>query len=130
MALTITPQISGQVADGTLSYCFLMEPLKVHITDSDAATSIIYADITRIATDTGVEELVKADYIMRDVSSLGGVVIDLTKVMKQLHDFDTLKFGSISNIVAGWDSVVSKYIYKFEFCSDQALTIKTTILKM
>jgi len=130
MALTITPQISGQVADGTLSYCFLMEPLKVHITDSDANTSIIYADITRIATDTGVEELVKADYIMRDVSSLGGVVIDLTKVMKQLHDFDTLKFGSISNIVAGWDSVVSKYIYKFEFRSDQAPTVKTTILKL
>ena len=34
MALTITPQISGQQANGTLSYCFLNEPLKVHIDDS------------------------------------------------------------------------------------------------
>ena len=130
MSLAITPQITGQQANSTLSYCFIHEPLKVHITDSDAQTTIVYADVTRIATDTGVEELVKAEYIMRDVSSLGSVVIDLTKVMKQLHDFDTIKVGSVSDIVSGWDSVVSKYIYKFEFCSDQAPTVKTEILKL
>jgi len=130
MSLQITPQISGQQADSTLSYCFLMEPLKVHITDTDANTSIIYANVTRIATDTGVEETIKENYIMRDVSSLGGVVIDLNQVIKQLHDFDTIKFGSVADLVAGWESVISKYIYKFEFCSDQAPTVKTEILKL
>ena len=130
MSLTITPQISGQVASATLSYNFLQEPLKVHIIDSDSATAIIYADIIRINTETGVSETSEVKYIMRDVTSLGGVIVDLSKVMKQMHDYDTYKYGSISDIVSGWESVVSKFIYKFEFYSDQDEATKTTILKL
>lgn len=130
MSLQITPQISGQVASSTISYSFLQEPLKVYITDSDADTRIIYADVTKINTDDGVVVSTDVSYIYRDVSSNGSIVIDLSKVMGQMHDYNTLKFGSVSDISNGWDSVVSKYIYKFEFYSDVSPSIKTTIQKL
>ncbi len=129
MSLTISTQITGQVASSTLSYSFLQEPLKVHITDSDSTVSIIYADITRINTETGVQDGFDSKYIYRDVSSLGGVIVDLSKVMRQMHDYDVYKFGSVSDIISGWDSVISKYIYKFEFYTNKS-TAKTTILKL
>lgn len=130
MSLQITPQISGQQANSTLSYSFLQEPLKVHITDSDADVSVIYADVTRLSTEDGSVYTFSSKYIHRDVSSLGSVVVDLSKVMRQLHDYDTYKFANVSDIVNGWDSVVSKYIYKFEFYTDEDSTNKVEVLKL
>ena len=129
MAITITPQITGQVASSTLTYSYLQEPLKVYITDTNVDTRVVYADIFKIDTQTGVVVSIETKYIYRDVSSLGGVVIDLSKVMNQMHDYDTYKYGSVSDIVGGWQSVVSKYIYKFEFYTDQS-PIKVEVLKL
>ena len=130
MSLQITPQISGQQANSTLSYSFLQEPLKVHITDSDADVTTIYGDVTRLSTEDGSVESTNAIYIHRDVASLGSIVIDLSMVMRQMHDYDTYKFSSVSDIANGWDSVVSKYIYKFEFCTNKDLTTKVEVLKL
>lgn len=130
MALTITPQISGQQANGTLSYCFLNEPLKVHTEDSDASVNEIYADVTQILTSTGVAEATKVKYVVRDIAPTGGIVIDLMKVVKQLHDFDVYQFSDSTSLwFYGKDSVLSKYIYKFEFYTNTSAT-KTTILKL
>ena len=129
MALSISRQVNGQTASSTLTYCYLAEPLKVYITDSDADTRIIYADVTKIGTDDGVVVSTDVAYIYRDVSSNGGVVIDLTKVMGQMHDYDTLRYANVNDIVNGWESVVSKYIYKFEFYTDQS-TVKTEVKKL
>jgi len=130
MSLTITPQISGQQANSTLSYSFLQEPLKVNITDSDADVNTIYADVTRISTEDGSVFDTQAIYIHRDVTSLGSVAIDLSMVMRQLHNYDTYKFSSVLDIVNGWDSVVSKYIYKFEFYTNEDSTNKVEVLKL
>tara|TARA_R100000541_G_scaffold58400_1_gene69591 strand:- start:3683 stop:4720 length:1038 start_codon:yes stop_codon:yes gene_type:complete len=130
MSLQITPQISGQQANSTLSYSFLQEPLKVHITDSDADVTTIYGDVTRLSTEDGSVELVNSTYIHRDVASLGSVVMDLSMVMRQMHDYDTYKFASVSDIINGWDSVVSKYIYKFEFYTNEDSTNKVEVLKL
>ncbi len=130
MALTITNQISGQQASDTLTYSFLYEPLKIYITDSDPTVSEIYCDITRLNTvGSGDAVPVKIKYIVRDISSLGGISVDLSKVMIQMHDFDTYNFQSMNNVIAGWDSVMSKYIYKFDFYTNQSAT-KTEILKL
>lgn len=130
MSLSLTPQISGQVASSTISYSYLQEPLKVYIVDSDSSTRTIYADVTRISTEDGSVVSIHQSYIHRDVPSLGGVVIDLSKVMRQMHDYDTYQYGSVLDIVNGWDSVLSKYIYKFEFYSDQAPSVKTLVQKL
>ncbi len=130
MSLTITPQISGQQANSTLSYSFLQEPLKVNITDSDADVTTIYGDVTRLSTEDGSVESTSAIYIHRDVTSLGSVVIDLSMVMRQMHDYDTYKYSNVQEISQGWDSVVSKYIYKFEFYTNEDSTNKVDILKL
>ena len=131
MSLNITTQISGQQANGTLSYCFLNEPLKVHITDSLSTVNEIYVDITQINTATGAAEATKVKYIVRDITPLGGIAIDLMKVAKQLHDFDVYHFSSIADLIGanGRNSVLSKYIYKFEFYTNISAT-KTTVLKL
>ena len=131
MALTITPQISGQQANGTLSYCFINEPLKVHVTDGLSAVNQIFVNITQISTYTGTSETTRVEYVVRDVTPLGGIVIDLMKVVKQLHDFDVYHFSNVSQLagISGKDSVLSKYIYKFEFFTNVSTT-KTTILKL
>ena len=198
MALITIPQIMGQQANGTLSYCFINEPLKVYIPTTSQATGTgaysvgnstitgsgtlfttelsigssiivegleyeiatitsdtsatitttftvaslyaviiigsrntneIYADVTQISTSTGSSESTRVKYIVRDITPLGGIVIDLMKVVKQLHDFDVYHNSTVSNITSGWDSVVSKYIYKFEFYTNTS-DAKTTVLKL
>ena len=201
MSLTITPQINGQQANGTLSYCFLNEPLKVHVQDNQTQATgyitftagavafqgvstlflseltvgdivliqgvrkkiaFIYnntnaavdnafsadgtneqmfiglsqfnqinADVTQIDTYSGTEQTTKAKYIVKDFIDSQGIVIDLMKVVKQLHDFDTYHIQSIADLVTtkGKNTVLSKYIYKFEFYVDSPAT-KTTILKL
>lgn len=131
MSLTITPQISGQQANGTLSYCFINEPLKVHVTDSLSTVNQIFVDVTQISTYTGTAEATRVEYVVRDITPLGGIAIDLMKVVKQLHDFDVYHFSNISELAgtSGKDSVLSKYIYKFEFFTNISTT-KTTILKL
>ena len=131
MALTITPQISGQQANGTLSYCFINEPLKVHVTDSLSTVNQIFVDVTQISTHTGTAETTRVEYIVRDIISLGGIAIDLMKVVKQLHDFDLYHFSTNSHFSTDGfkDSVLSKYIYKFEFYTNISTT-KTTVLKL
>ena len=131
MSLTITPQISGQQANSTLSYCFINEPLKVHVTDSLSTVNQIFVDVTQISTSTGTAETTRAEYVVRDIISLGGIAIDLMKVVKQLHDFDVYHFSNVSELsgTSGKDSVLSKYIYKFEFYTNISTT-KTTVLKL
>tara|TARA_R110002073_G_scaffold27337_1_gene88377 strand:+ start:8202 stop:9206 length:1005 start_codon:yes stop_codon:yes gene_type:complete len=131
MALTITPQISGQQADGTLSYCFLNEPLKVHITDSDITVNEIFCDVTQINNNAATGLPTNVKYVVRDIVSLGGIVVDLMKVVKQLHDFDVYHFSDDSDLSgnAGKDSVLSKYIYRFDFYTNVSSSL-TTILKL
>ena len=131
MSLTITPQISGQQANSTLSYCFINEPLKVHVTDSDATVTQILVDVTKISTYTGASETTLVDYVVRDITPLGGIVIDLMKVVKQLHDFDVYNLSSNSDFTTDEfkNSILSKYIYKFDFFTNVSST-QTTILKL
>lgn len=116
MSIVITPQILGQQADNTLSYCFLNEPLKVVIRDTYPLITQFLADVTQIDARTGAVVETFSEYVIRDVASLGSVAVDLMKVVRQLHNFDTYSFSNVSDMtgVRGEDSVVSKYIYKFE----------------
>jgi hypothetical protein len=138
MSILITPQIEGQEAEATgqaftptLSYCFLNEPLKIYVDDNDPDVTEIYADVTQIDTYNGSEETTRVKYIVKDKAPSQGLVIDLMKVVKQLHDFDVYHFQSIADIVStdGKNSVLSKFIYKFEFYSDIS-NFKYTILKL
>ena len=97
--------------------------------EGDINVKVIYADVTRIDTQTGIAEAIRDEYIVRDISSLGSVNIDLSKVIRQLTDFDVMRISNPTDALNCWDAVVSKFIYKFEFYTDQS-ALRHTILKL
>ena len=117
-SLTITTTFSGGALLGT-------------ITIGARSSTQILANVTQISTYDGTSQTTKVQYISRDVELFGGVAIDLMKVVKQLHDFDVYHFSSVADFStnAFKDSVLSKYIYKFEFYTDKS-DVKTTVLKL
>jgi hypothetical protein len=130
MALTVTPQILGQQAEDYVTYCYLLEPLNIYISDSDLTTEEIFIDVSRVDTETGQPELKHAGnvsaivtrerYVSREVLSGSGVVVDLMKIAEQLHDFTAFKNSSVDDISNSWDSVVSRWTYIFEIYSENS----------
>jgi hypothetical protein len=136
MALTVTPQILGQETVDTVSYCYMLEPLKVHITDDEASTTEIYIDVTRLSTETGSPELdsegielIRTRYVVREVISEGAVVVDLMAVAAQLHDFNKFEISKTSDIQSNWKSVLSEWKYKFKIYTNSS-TPSVNVLKL
>jgi len=129
MALTVTPEILGQEATAEVTYCYIGEPLKVHIVDDDPAVLEIYVNLIRTHTETGVVEATREKYVIREVLSLQGVSVDLMEIASQLHNFDVYKIGEAVDITTNWQSVVSEYIYQFEIFTNTSLN-KTVIRKL
>lgn len=125
MAITINPQILGQEVTDICTYCYLYEPLSVSISESNLAALKIFIDIEVVDTTNGaaiVESLV--EYGEYDINSGELLTVDLMKLARQHHDAELFKFATIDDINAGWDSVVSKYKYRFKIYSDETATPK------
>lgn len=139
MALTVTPQILGQEASETVSYCYMLEPLKVHITDTDEDTTEIYIDVSRSSSETGLPELkysgnvsaivTRVRYVVREVIPGGATVVDLMEVAAQLHDFNKFEISETSDIQSNWKSVVSEWKYNFKIYTNSD-TAPVNILKL
>ena len=125
MSLTITPQVTGQEASSSVTYCYLYEPLRIDVDESVSSSGIrIFIDLEVIDssnTSSVIETLV--DYGEFDVNPGKTLSIDLMKIVRQHHDSDLYKFSNIDDIVnSGWDSIVSKYIYNFKIRSSVSPT--------
>ena len=136
MSLTITPEILGQVADQNCSYCFLYEPLRVSVLESDEDGEKIYIDleIYRTNNDDPDTYLVntEVEYAVFDINPGNPVSVDLMKLARQYHDANVYKYASIEDVVdleEGWKSVVSEYKYKFLIYSDETDT-KSEVFKL
>tara|TARA_R110000803_G_scaffold210703_1_gene283302 strand:- start:2103 stop:3131 length:1029 start_codon:yes stop_codon:yes gene_type:complete len=126
VGITITPQITGQQADSTNSYCYLWEPLRVAIEEADVAAKKIYIELTTYSTENSIilnEALVK--YAEYDINPGQPLTIDLMKIASQHHDSNVYKYSNISQMIdalGGWKSVVSEWRYKFRITSDITTT--------
>lgn len=125
MALTINTEISGQIASNVYTYCYLYEPLRINVAESDPAATKLYVDIQTFHTDasnTQVEYLTKyAEYDMVEGVSIN---LDLMKIARQHHDAEVFKFSSISDLINGWQAVVSKYKYSFRIYTDVSSVVE------
>jgi hypothetical protein len=123
MALTIFTQISGQQATATATYCYLYEPLRVSIDESDLTATRLYVNLQIIDT-TNSANIIETitNYGVYDINPGVNVVIDLMKLAEQYHDADVLNFSNIDEVVAGWQAIVSKYKYNFQIYSDKTTT--------
>ena len=125
MSLTITPQVTGQEASSSITYCYLYEPLRIDVDESVSSSGIrVFIDLEVIDssnTSSVIETLV--DYGEFDVNPGKTLSIDLMKIVRQHHDSNLYKFSNIDDIVnSGWDSIVSKYIYNFKIRSSVSPT--------
>lgn len=129
MAIIVSTQILGQQANATPSYCYLYEPLKIFIQESDLSAKKIYIDLQLIDTQNSA---VVVNYLNKyadfDINPGSGISVDLMEIARQNHNSDIYKFASIDDIVnSGWSSIVSKYKYRFLIYSD--ITIATTAVE-
>jgi len=101
MAITVTPEITGQVASSAFTYCYLFEPLRVLIEESNLAGTKIYIDIDLIEMGslTVVETL--AQYAEFDINPGNPVSVDLMKLAQQLDNADVYKIGQKNDWVYG-----------------------------
>lgn len=122
MALTVTPQILGQQADSRYSYCYLWEPLRVVIEETDLAANKVYIELTTYKTEdlTILNEAVPK-YAEFDINPGQPLTVDLMKIAQQYHDANVYKYSNLNEMTSasgGWKSVVSELRYKFRISSD------------
>ena len=126
MALTITPEILGQEVTSTISYCYLYEPLRVQIAESDSSAKKITIILELLdTTDTTNVIQTIVDYAVFDLNPGQPLSIDLMKIAQQHHDSNVYNFSSLNDIIygdGGWQSIVSKYVYIFRIQSDVTTT--------
>lgn len=127
MALTIQSEILGQEVTSSTTYCYLYEPLRISVSESDLTAKKIYVSISLISTSdttttipTGTTLNKYGDYDINPGQSLS---IDLMKLAQQHHNANVYNFSHIDEIVSdGWKSVVTEYIYRFIITSDVTTT--------
>lgn len=119
MALSVNVEISGQEATSTCSYCYLYEPLKVAIFESNTLATTIFIDLELVDTSNSsiiVENLI--EYCEFDINSGEILAVDLMQIARQHHDANVFKFSNIGDLINGFEAVVSKYKYRFKIYSD------------
>lgn len=119
MALTINTVITGQQADVNLSYCYLYEPLKIRVIESDLIAKKLYVDVLRKDINTG--ELIDTNfkYADFDINPGKAIVFDLMELAQQLHNANLYKYSSILEFnMPEKQSVFSKYIYTYRIYTD------------
>ena len=86
--LSVSPNIGGQQATSTISYCYLYEPLNVIIEENlNLTPTKIYIELRALDTEdptTIVESI--AGYAEYDVNPNQPLKVDLMKLARQHHD--------------------------------------------
>jgi hypothetical protein len=119
MAITVNTVITGQQADVNLSYCYLYEPLKIRVIESDLIARKLYVDVLRYDGTTGVIFDSYSRYGEFDINPGKGLVFDLMELAQQLHKADLYRYSNIQEFnVPAKQSSLSIYTYDFRIYSD------------
>ena len=122
MAITINTTINGQQADENLSYCYLYEPLKIRVIESELVSRKLYVDVLRYDIITGILFDSYSRYGEFDINPGKGIVFDLMELAQQLHKADIYKYSNIQDFnVVSLQSSLSKYTYDFRIYSDSTI---------
>lgn len=122
MALIINTEILGQQADASLTYCYLYEPLRVNIAESDITSKKLYIDVVRVSKFDSVVKDTLVSYVDLDFNPGKSITIDLMEVTRQLHNADVYKVAKVSDILNSSNMIVSEFYYEFKIYSDKTNT--------
>jgi hypothetical protein len=133
MAITVNTQLTDQVASATSSYCYLYEPLRIDISETDTTATKIYIKLTITELeDTNTIIFEEEAYGEYDLNQTSGLSVDLMKLAQQYHNANVYKFSDpkqLSTLEEGWKSVVSEYRYEFTISSDVS-TADLSVIKI
>lgn len=129
MAITVTAQMTGQQITSTTTYCYLYEPLKIEITESDASSEEIYIDLVLTSIVDGSVVQTEEQYGLFDRNPDEPIIVDLMEMAQQLNNSNVLTLGKTSEISGATNIPVSEYKYEFQIYSD-ITTTKTSISKL
>ena len=128
MALTIATEIAGQEFTALTSYCYLYEPLRVQVTESDATAKKLYVELELLDTadiTTVIDSL--PQYAVFDLNPGQPFSFDLMKLAQQHHDANIYNINNLQDLLsdgtghieAAWSRVVTKYVYNFKITTDK-----------
>ncbi len=100
LQLNAAPQIDGQTANSTTSYCYLYEPLKVRITEGTGLNPTKYSIELEVRNTADYTDIIESivDYAVFDVNAGDGLTVDLMKIVRQYHDANVYKFANKDDI--------------------------------
>lgn len=126
MAIIITPEIRGQECSETISYCYLFEPLRINVEESNPLATKLFVEVERyniqdktvlVPFEDGSNSLTR--YVEIDLLPNKSVNFDLAEVMQQLHLAGVYKVATIADIETSYEEMIcSKYVYKFKVTSE------------
>lgn len=137
MAIIINPEISGQEFSSDITYCYLYEPLRINIKESNTLATKLFVEVKRY----GIEDknalipfsdgsLSLPSYVEIDLIPGKSVTFDLGEVMQQLHQANVYKVATIGDIETSNETmVISKFIYSFSITTD-VTTIPVVVKKL
>ena len=122
MAVTLQQTLANQSGSATNSYCYLYEPYRMIIgeTDSDATKiyiKLVLTDLSDTSTTVAEEEA----YGEYDLNTAKVLTVDMMRLAQQYHNADVYKLEGITSLQRpdrGWDMILSKYRYEFQITSD------------
>lgn len=124
MAITINTEILNQEAGSSRTYAYLYEPLRTVITEDNLAATKVFIDIEvldiNISGNPVIDTLIK--YAEFDLNPGVDLTFDLTKLIQQHHDSNIYRISNVTDIINGWDKILTKNAYNFKIYSDKTLT--------
>jgi DNA-binding beta-propeller fold protein YncE len=117
MAITINTEIIGQEATSTLTYCYIYEPLRINVIESNLLANKMYIDIEIYNAENQTLNSTQVKYADFDINSGISVSFDLMEITRQLHDSDIYKISDFSDILAS-NTTTSKFYYKYLIYTD------------
>lgn len=124
--ITVLPEISGQSANADTNYCYLYEPYRVNILESDLTAVKMFIEMEVLNIDDGSVFETLVQYGEYDINPGVGISVDLMRLAKQHHNANIYNYSNVDEIVAddvdGWKSCVSRFKYNFKITSDITTT--------
>lgn len=123
MALIIKTEILGQQAEVALTYCYLYEPLRINIAESDLTANKLYMDVVRVTKSDSIVKDTFIKYVDLDLNSGLSISVDLMEITKQLHSSNIYKIATVSDILnSNENMIVSEFFYEFRVYTDKTTT--------
>lgn len=142
MAITVTPEIDGQVANERVTYCYLYEPLEVRIRVGAGANKIFIDLSLDMTFDRETPDDIVTAYAEYDVDPLNNTIkVDLMELVRQYHNPNVYTLGHVEQlrwaqslpIGASFGNnrqIVSWVVYNFSIYSDLSSDVPVTVQKL